>query len=285
MSAKELLPTINCLLIALSVGACAQTRQSAPTPGSSSGSAGPGSINGAPVASTTVPVPGGCTQRRAGPADAIGCYMVGAEPFGVAPETPLYWHIHAYPTRAAAEAARGGGLARNHSRGARPRVAFHHRGHRVASDRRRTHRAGRAAPGEPRESLRGPLLRRRRPRGGADAGAPARRPRGMVGPRGRAMPRNAQRFQGRAGGRKLRRPGRAADAARRARAVGETDAGSRPARRVATVDDADFRLDAEGDLPSPMIDRDSRVSHRMAGATALRRRSCGRLRRRCPAPA
>ncbi len=35
--------------------------------------------------------------------------MVGAEPFGVAPETPLYWHIHAYPTRAAAEAARGGG--------------------------------------------------------------------------------------------------------------------------------------------------------------------------------
>ncbi|MEP7001982.1 MAG: hypothetical protein ABI969_15955, partial [bacterium] len=53
-----------------------------------------------------VPVPGACDVPRTGPADAIGCYLAGIEQLGAAPATPLFWHLDAYPTRAAAEAAR-----------------------------------------------------------------------------------------------------------------------------------------------------------------------------------
>lgn len=59
-------------------------------------------------ASTTVPVPGGCSVRRTSPPDAVGCYLAGTEAFGAAPATPLLWHLDRYPTRAAAEAARQG---------------------------------------------------------------------------------------------------------------------------------------------------------------------------------
>lgn len=62
----------------------------------------------APVrASTTVPVPGGCTTPRTGPADALGCYLAATANVGVAPASPLFWHIDTYPSRAAANAARG----------------------------------------------------------------------------------------------------------------------------------------------------------------------------------
>lgn len=36
-----------------------------------------------------------------------GCYVLVSEALGELPRTPLYWHIDSYPTRAAAEAARG----------------------------------------------------------------------------------------------------------------------------------------------------------------------------------
>ena len=70
------------------------------------------------VASTTVPVPGGCDVPRTGPADAFGCYVAGTEPLGAAPATPLFWHLDAYPTRTAAEAARRerGTVAEAHGR-------------------------------------------------------------------------------------------------------------------------------------------------------------------------
>jgi quercetin dioxygenase-like cupin family protein len=44
--------------------------------------------------------------------------MAGTEQIGPAPETPIYWHIDAYPTRAAAEAARRshGTVAEAHGR-------------------------------------------------------------------------------------------------------------------------------------------------------------------------
>jgi quercetin dioxygenase-like cupin family protein len=60
----------------------------------------------ATVASTTVPVPGRCEEARTGPQDAVGCYRAGTESFGVAPDTPLFWHLDRYATRADAESAR-----------------------------------------------------------------------------------------------------------------------------------------------------------------------------------
>lgn len=60
------------------------------------------------MASTTVPVPGGCDQPRTGPSDAFGCYVAGTEQIGVAPATPLFWHLDTYPTRSAAELAQRG---------------------------------------------------------------------------------------------------------------------------------------------------------------------------------
>ena len=93
---------VAALVLASSVSACARPHR-------------PG---GTHVASTTVPVPGGCDRPRTGPADAVGCYKAGSEPVGTAPATPLFWHLDAYPTRAAAEAARRGrGSARGGSRG------------------------------------------------------------------------------------------------------------------------------------------------------------------------
>jgi quercetin dioxygenase-like cupin family protein len=47
-----------------------------------------------------------CSEPRTGPADAPGCYLIGTEPVGAAPATPLFWHIDEFPTRSAAEAAR-----------------------------------------------------------------------------------------------------------------------------------------------------------------------------------
>jgi quercetin dioxygenase-like cupin family protein len=33
----------------------------------------------------------------------IGCYILAHQPLGSLPEAPLYWHLHTYPTRQAAE--------------------------------------------------------------------------------------------------------------------------------------------------------------------------------------
>ena len=78
----------------------------------------PGGAGGAHVASTNVPVPGRCEEPRTSPPDAVGCHLMGVEPVGAAPATPLFWHIDAFPTRAAAEAARrtGGTVAEAHGR-------------------------------------------------------------------------------------------------------------------------------------------------------------------------
>lgn len=37
----------------------------------------------------------------------IGCYLTVVESLGVLPEGPLFWHLDRYPSRAAAEAAKG----------------------------------------------------------------------------------------------------------------------------------------------------------------------------------
>jgi quercetin dioxygenase-like cupin family protein len=74
---------------------------------------------GAPRTSTNVVVPGDCmTMTRTGPPDAFGCYKAGAGQVGVAPATPLFWHLDVFATRALAEAARPprGTVAEAHGR-------------------------------------------------------------------------------------------------------------------------------------------------------------------------
>jgi hypothetical protein len=36
-----------------------------------------------------------------------GCYVLVSEPIGELPRIPLYWQIDSFPTKAAAEAAKG----------------------------------------------------------------------------------------------------------------------------------------------------------------------------------
>jgi len=45
-------------------------------------------------------------SQRTGP---VGCWIMAQESLGPVPETPLFWHMSAYPYRAAAEAAKGSG--------------------------------------------------------------------------------------------------------------------------------------------------------------------------------
>jgi quercetin dioxygenase-like cupin family protein len=37
----------------------------------------------------------------------MGCWIIAAEPLGQLPQGPVFWHLDTYPTRAAAEAAKG----------------------------------------------------------------------------------------------------------------------------------------------------------------------------------
>lgn len=60
------------------------------------------------AASTTVAVPGGCSVPRPTPPDAVGCYVAGTESLGTLGGNPVYWHLDAFPSRAAAEGARRG---------------------------------------------------------------------------------------------------------------------------------------------------------------------------------
>jgi quercetin dioxygenase-like cupin family protein len=52
-------------------------------------------------------VPGGCVTPVAGHESQPGCYLSTVAPLGVLGDAPVYWHVYAYPTRAAAEAVTG----------------------------------------------------------------------------------------------------------------------------------------------------------------------------------
>src|SRR6187549_1305703 len=98
--------------LAATLSACARSQRSA------NASASPASGRETHEASTTIAVPGRCETPRTGPADAVGCYVAGTGQLGVAPTTPLFWHLDTYPTLAAARAARGerGTVAEAHGR-------------------------------------------------------------------------------------------------------------------------------------------------------------------------
>jgi quercetin dioxygenase-like cupin family protein len=59
----------------------------------------------AALAPADAQVPGGCNTPAAGRANEVGCYFTAAESLGAAPARPLFWHLYAFPTRAAAEGA------------------------------------------------------------------------------------------------------------------------------------------------------------------------------------
>ena len=90
-----------CVGAILAVGACRSAGRSTPTPDA----AAPASR--APAASR---IPGGCSTPATERPGEIGCYLTASAPLGGVPaQPPVFWHLDAYPTRAAAEAARGAG--------------------------------------------------------------------------------------------------------------------------------------------------------------------------------
>jgi hypothetical protein len=52
-------------------------------------------------------VPGGCNTPVSQRTSEVGCYLTATEVLGALPQGPLFWHLYLYPTRAAAEAAKG----------------------------------------------------------------------------------------------------------------------------------------------------------------------------------
>ena len=52
-------------------------------------------------------VPGGCNTPAGQRTSEVGCYLSATEVLGALPQGSLFWHLYVYPTRAAAEAAKG----------------------------------------------------------------------------------------------------------------------------------------------------------------------------------
>jgi quercetin dioxygenase-like cupin family protein len=52
-------------------------------------------------------VPGGCNTPVGERTSDAGCYLDATELLGELPRAPLFWHLYNYPTRAAADAAKG----------------------------------------------------------------------------------------------------------------------------------------------------------------------------------
>ncbi|MGF6781806.1 quercetin dioxygenase-like cupin family protein [Paraburkholderia sp. GAS334] len=52
-------------------------------------------------------VPGGCETPVSQRTNEVGCYLTATEDLGEVPQGPLFWHLYNYPTRAAADAAKG----------------------------------------------------------------------------------------------------------------------------------------------------------------------------------
>lgn len=90
----------------LALGGCARSHAPVPLASTRAGAGSDSTFGPDHAASTTVPVPGGCSSPRTTAYDAVGCYMAGSEAFGVAPSTPLYWHIDRFALREDAEATR-----------------------------------------------------------------------------------------------------------------------------------------------------------------------------------
>lgn len=54
-----------------------------------------------------VPGPPACTTPASQRPSEVGCYLSAVEPLGALSQGPVFWHLYTFPTRAAAEAAKG----------------------------------------------------------------------------------------------------------------------------------------------------------------------------------
>jgi quercetin dioxygenase-like cupin family protein len=61
------------------------------------------------AAAAVAHVPGGCNVPASERTSDVGCYLAATEALASMRAGPVYWHLYAYPTRAAAEAAKGPG--------------------------------------------------------------------------------------------------------------------------------------------------------------------------------
>ena len=52
-------------------------------------------------------VPGGCNTPAGQRTSEVGCYLSATEVLGALPQGSLFWHLYVYPTRGAAETAKG----------------------------------------------------------------------------------------------------------------------------------------------------------------------------------
>jgi len=59
-----------------------------------------------PMNVAAVGVPGGCAAPAAGHTGDVGCYLTAVEALNADPGYPIYWYLHTFPSRAAAEHAR-----------------------------------------------------------------------------------------------------------------------------------------------------------------------------------
>jgi quercetin dioxygenase-like cupin family protein len=52
-------------------------------------------------------IPGACTTPVTERASEVGCYLTATEALGTLGQAPVFWHLYTYPTRTAAEGAKG----------------------------------------------------------------------------------------------------------------------------------------------------------------------------------
>jgi quercetin dioxygenase-like cupin family protein len=65
----------------------------------------PAAVAQAQLAGTKIP--GGCDVMASARTAETGCFLVATTPLGKLPSASVFWHLYRYPTRAAAEAAKG----------------------------------------------------------------------------------------------------------------------------------------------------------------------------------
>lgn len=59
-----------------------------------------------PMNVAAMSVPSGCATPVASRTSDVGCYLTAVEEIGAAPNYPIYWHLHTFPSRTSAENAR-----------------------------------------------------------------------------------------------------------------------------------------------------------------------------------
>src|SRR5688500_1624459 len=89
------------LASAATLAACAPSSASRDVPGSTPAASG--------ALAASAPPPRGCELPASQRTSGVGCYLAAIETLGVLDGGSLYWHLREFPSRTAAESARGRG--------------------------------------------------------------------------------------------------------------------------------------------------------------------------------